>query len=184
MAVLSSQQQDQLSSVIVGWQLLPLSSSACPRSTFPAGALHLASEQCLAQCYWATLRFCQIWGHFMSSESVVSKNISEGPYGGYWFLFPFFLSFFFLKGPQAPHMEVPGLGVELELQPPAHAIATAMQDLSCVCDLHHSSGQCQIPNPLSGARDWTCLLMVTSQVRYHWATVGTLISCCYIRCTL
>ena len=50
-------------------------------------------------------------------------------------------------------MEVPGLGVELELQPAAHAIATATQDLSFVCDLHHSSGQCQIPNPLSGARD-------------------------------
>ena len=33
-----------------------------------------------------------------------------------------------------------------------------------VCDLHHSSGQCQIPNPLSEARDWTCTLMDTSWV--------------------
>ena len=46
------------------------------------------------------------------------------------------------------HMEVPGLGVKLELQLPAIAtvIAMATQDLSCICDLHHSSWQCQILN--------------------------------------
>ena len=31
--------------------------------------------------------------------------------------------------------------------------ATAKQDLSHVCNLHHSSWQCQILNPLSKARD-------------------------------
>ena len=46
-------------------------------------------------------------------------------------------------------MEVPRLGAELELQLPA--TATATQDLSCICNLHHSSQQCQIPNPLSEA---------------------------------
>ena len=35
--------------------------------------------------------------------------------------------------------------------------ATAMQDLSRICDLHHSSQQRQIPNPLSEARDRTCI---------------------------
>ena len=35
----------------------------------------------------------------------------------------------------------------------------AMWDLSLVCDLHHSSWQCQILNPLSYARDQTCILM-------------------------
>ena len=30
---------------------------------------------------------------------------------------------------------------------------TATPDPSRVCDLHHSSGQCQILNPLSEARD-------------------------------
>ena len=49
------------------------------------------------------------------------------------------------------HMEVPRLGVELELQLPATAIA--MQDLSQVCDLHSRSQQHQILNPLSEARD-------------------------------
>ena len=33
-------------------------------------------------------------------------------------------------------MEVPGLGVESELQLPAYTTATATQDLSRVCDLH------------------------------------------------
>ena len=51
-------------------------------------------------------------------------------------------------------MEVPGLGVELELQLPDYttATATAMQDLSSLFDLHHSSQQRQILNPLSEAR--------------------------------
>ena len=37
-------------------------------------------------------------------------------------------------------MEVPRLGVILELQLPAYAGATAMQDLSHVCNLHHTHG--------------------------------------------
>ena len=36
-----------------------------------------------------------------------------------------------------------------------------------------SSWQHQILNPLSKARDWTCILMDTSGVHYHWAIVGT-----------
>ena len=46
-----------------------------------------------------------------------------------------------------------------------------MQDLSCVCDLHHSSWQCQIFNPLSEVRDWTFILMDTSHVITRSATV-------------
>ena len=48
---------------------------------------------------------------------------------------PFFL------GPRLWHMEIPRLGVESALQGPAYptATATATWDLSCVCDLHHSS---------------------------------------------
>ena len=62
-------------------------------------------------------------------------------------------------------MEVPRLGVKYELQLPAYTIATEMPDPSCICDLHHSSWQCQILNPLSEARDQTQNLMDTSQVR-------------------
>ena len=52
-------------------------------------------------------------------------------------------------------MEVPRLGVESELELLAYTTATATQVLSCLCDLHHSSRQCRILNPLSKVRDGT-----------------------------
>ena len=61
-------------------------------------------------------------------------------------------------------MEFPRLGVESELQLPAYATAAAAWDLSHVCNLHHSSRQLQILNPLSEARDRTCILMDASRV--------------------
>ena len=86
-----------------------------------------------------------------------------------WYLF---FSFCFL-GLHLWHMEVSRLGVESELQLLACTTATATQDPSCICDLHHSSQQCQILNPLSEARDWTCILKDSSWVHYCWATEGT-----------
>ena len=44
-------------------------------------------------------------------------------------------------------------GSELQLQLLAYVIATAMQDLSCICNLYHSLWQRQTLNPLSEARD-------------------------------
>ena len=105
-----------------------------------------------------------------------------------FFLFSFFLSFslsffiFFslslflsvcLFRATPMHMEVPRLGVQSELQPLSYATFTAMPDLSHVCDLHHSSWQCQILNPLSEAGGQACVLMDTSQSCFCWATVGT-----------
>ena len=87
----------------------------------------------------------------------------------------FYLFNFFL-GPHPWHIEVPILGVELELQLPAYATATEMPDLSHVCDLHHSSWQLRVLNPLSGTSDRTLILMDTSQIYFHWATTGTPIS--------
>ena len=55
--------------------------------------------------------------------------------------------------------------VELELQLPAYTTATATQDMSHVCNRHHSSWQCQIFNPLSKTRDPTRNLMVPSRIR-------------------
>ena len=68
-----------------------------------------------------------------------------------WFHFLSF-SFFALFLPHSWHMEVSRLGVKLELQLPAYTTATATQDPRCICNLHHSSGQLQILNPLSKAR--------------------------------
>ena len=80
------------------------------------------------------------------------------------FLFVFILSFLGLH-PQ--NTEVPRLGVESKLYPLAYTTATAMPDPSRICNLHHSSWQHQIPNPLSEARNRTRILMDTSQVHYH-----------------
>ena len=85
--------------------------------------------------------------------------------------FFFFFFFFFFLGPNPQHMEVHRLGVISELQLPAYTTAT--QDPSHICYLHHSSQQRLIPDPLSKARDQTCLLMGTSQICFCHTTTGT-----------
>ena len=62
------------------------------------------------------------------------------------------------------HMDILRLGVELELQLPAHTAATAMQDLSYICKLRCSLWQRWILNPLSKAGDQTPTLTDTSWV--------------------
>ena len=69
-------------------------------------------------------------------------------------------SLFFL-GLHLQHMEIPRLGVESELQPPASTTATAPQDPSHICKLHHGLWPHRIPNPLSKAKDRTCGLLDT-----------------------
>ena len=76
-----------------------------------------------------------------------------------------FVLFFVFLGLRPCHVEVPRLGVSSELQPPACTTAIAMKDPSHVCDLHHSSGQRWILNPLSEARDRTPVLMDPRLVR-------------------
>ena len=65
------------------------------------------------------------------------------------------------------HLEVPRLGGQSELQLPAYDTATAVWDLSRICNLYHSSWQRRILNRLSEARDRTRILMDTSWVPYH-----------------
>ena len=84
-----------------------------------------------------------------------------------------FIYFFAFLGPYPQHMEMPRLGVESELLLLPYARDTATPDLSHICNLHHSSWQRQVLNPLSGARDPTLIFMHTSQVHYHWATTET-----------
>ena len=59
------------------------------------------------------------------------------------------------------------------MQLPAYPTATIMQDQSRVCDLHHSSWQRWIFNPLSQARDRTKDPRVPSQICFCCATMGT-----------
>ena len=81
--------------------------------------------------------------------------------------------FFFFLGLYLRQMKVPRLRVESELQPSAYATAIATQHLSHVCDIHHSSWQCQISDSLGAARDRTIILMDASQISFHCATMGT-----------
>ena len=86
----------------------------------------------------------------------------------------FFLKFFFaFLGLNPQYMEVPRLGVESQMQLPAYTAAAATPDPSSLCSLHHSSWQRRILNPLSEARDRTCVLMDTGQVHFCCATMGT-----------
>ena len=63
--------------------------------------------------------------------------------------------------PQAGHIwRFPGKGSNWNCSHPAYARAIARLDLSHVCDLQLTA----TPNPLSEARDQTCILMDASQV--------------------
>ena len=59
------------------------------------------------------------------------------------------------------HMEARRLGVAWELELSAYATATATQNPSHICNLHHSSQQHWVLNPLSKARNQTQVLMDT-----------------------
>ena len=93
---------------------------------------------------------------YFSFESSVLKRFCKK------FLLFFFCFCFLWLHPQ--HVEVPRLGVEWEVQPPACTTATATRDQSHICDLHHSSQQRRILNPLSEARDQIHILIDPSQV--------------------
>ena len=64
-------------------------------------------------------------------------------------------------------MEVPRLGVKSELQLPAYPTATATGDPSCACDLHPSSQQRWILNPLIEVWDQNLITMDPSQISYQ-----------------
>ena len=67
-------------------------------------------------------------------------------------------------GPHPWHMDVPRLGVKLELQLLAYTTATAPQDLSHIFNLHHNPWQRRILNPLHQDGDGTSNATETSQI--------------------
>ena len=70
----------------------------------------------------------------------------------YYFILHKIILFYFFLGPHLQHMEVPRRGAISELQLPAYTTDTSTQDLSLICDLHRSSWQPQILDPLSGGQ--------------------------------
>ena len=87
----------------------------------------------------------------------------------FFFFLSFLLSFLSFKATPEAYGGSQARG-RIQLSLPAHATATATPDPSHICDPYHSSWrcsqQCQILNPLSGARDRNCILMDTSQIRF------------------
>ena len=88
----------------------------------------------------------------------VIQNMKDLELRNQFFLFFFF---FFFLGPHQQHMEVSRPGVKSELQLPVYTTDTATRDLSCICNLCLSLQQHQILNPLSEARNQTCILTDT-----------------------
>ena len=82
-----------------------------------------------------------------------------------------FKNVFFLW-PHPWHMDVLRLGVESELPLQASATGTATLDPSHIFDLHHSSWQCWVLNPLSHDRNCQFWMAVLWIPRYTDETVN------------
>ena len=121
---------------------------------------------CMPISLQSKITTCPPFSYFAHTFSVAPHAPEDGGFLGFFCFFCFdFLPFLrLLPG----HVEVPRLGVKSELWPLIYTTATAMPAPSSICDLHHSSWQCQVLNPLSEARDWTLVGFIN-----HWATTGT-----------
>ena len=86
----------------------------------------------------------------------------------FYFILLYFILFYF-KGPHLQHREFPRLGFEGSNWSCCLRTTTARPDPSRVCDLHRSS---RFPNPLSEARDGTCILLDASEICFRRATMG------------
>jgi len=134
------------------------------------------------ECFWYTTNKEVVRSDFLTLLKVVTslgsfffspkflKLVGLKSLFVFWVFFFFFLVFFVFfvfSEPHLRHMEFPSLGVKSELQLPVYTTATATWDLSHICNLHHSSLQRRILNPL------ILNLMVPSQIRFHCVTMGT-----------
>ena len=93
---------------------------------------------------------------------------------GAFFFFSFnLLSFVFSRATLAAHGGSQARGLMGAAAASLHHNHTATQDQSLICDLHHSSRQRWILNPLSEPRDQTQNLMFPSRIHFRCTTIGT-----------
>ena len=131
------------------------------------------THTCGSQAHvWAHTHLCSMYAHY-GYVRTHSHILQEGVYPYHMYahahshtayllrMFGFFCFCFFVF--LGLHVQVPRLGVQLELQLLAYTTAMATPDLS-VCHLYHNSRQRWIPNPLNKDRDPTCVLMDASWV--------------------
>ena len=102
-------------------------------------------------CTPKALTVCIIYMPFLHSTDAKLVHLHKVCFLNWmWSLEVWGLGFFFcFLGSNLWHIEVPRLGVKSELQLLAYATVTATQDPSLICNLHQSSWQCQILNPVS-----------------------------------
>ena len=119
---------------------------------FKMGVTVSLSYGIVGQSYWGLCK--STWPGMLKIPSIGVRD-QVFCLGLVWVFLPFF---FFLRV-HLQHMEIPRLGVKSELQLPAHTAAIGTWVPSLICNLPHSSRQCQMLNPLCGARDQTSILM-------------------------
>ena len=117
-----------------------------------------------AVCNWLKMVFISQYLTFCLKEEYCTPNIL------FFFVFSFLSFFFSFQGQTLSIWRFPGQG---SIGATAASLHTATQDLSHVCDLHHSSPQHPIFNPLSKARNQTCNLMAPNKIRFRRITMET-----------
>ena len=119
-------------------------------------------------------RKCQLRNRVMLLVHEVAVGMSNKRihFQSQMLLFYFILVFLSFQGCTCGIWRFPGQGsnCSCNCQPKPQP---AVPDPSQVCDLHHSSWQRWVLNPLGKTRDRTCILMDTSQICFHCAMMGT-----------
>ena len=115
-------------------------------------------------CFWITglinpQYYIQNYFQFISDFS--KKDV--GTLVAFYLIY-LFIYFWFFRAAPVTYVSSQARGWNRAAAAGLRTTATAKPHLSLVCDLHHSSRQHWILNPLSEARNWTCVLMDTSQV--------------------
>ena len=125
---------------------------------------HVEIQVCVRICIYIYIYVLVLSTWTRSSDTLVSMSTpSTQILVSFCFVLFLFLSF---QGHTQGIWSFPRLGVELELHLLAYVTATATQDLSPLCNLHHRSQQHQILNLLIRARAQTCILMDASQIGF------------------
>ena len=98
-----------------------------------------------------------------TSETTLSKIIQKS---NLMVQLNFKIFFFRFLGSHLQHMDVPRLGVKLELQLPAYTTATAMRDLILSLRPTPQLLATSDPRPTEQGQDRTCILMDTSWIHF------------------
>ena len=117
--------------------------------------------QILFRCSLFSFRYCI---YFLPLWQLVFNFISDVLFRKEIFFF-----FYHFLGPHLQHMEVSGLGIQLELKLLATDTKCRIRAMSTIYTTAH--GNARFPSPLSEARDQTCILTDTSRIGFCYPTI-------------